>query len=265
MEELAGHFERLGVESTLYGPKVLGAVLFLLGGIALAYLIERVARGFASRLPIQEIAGVKAADALFAELVGGLSAGTVALRLIRYTVIGVAVVQAARFLELDALVSVMSRAAEILPTALVVLAILALGVVLSNRLAVVASRAAERSGIIAPGLAGMLLRIGTLAAAVTLTLEAAGFAIDLPVVVLGISLAAVLALLVVSFVVGARGLIESLLAARYVEEHYVEGQVLEFRGETVFVSAIGEIATTIRNDSDQERIIPNAIFMREAT
>ena len=265
MDELAAHFENLGVEIALYGPRVLGAVLFLLGGIALGYLIERLVRGLATRLQIKEIAGVKAADTLVADLAGGVSAGTVALRLVRYAVIGVAIVQAARFLELDALVSVMARTIEILPTVLVVLVILTFGAVLSNRLAGVAARAAERSGVIAPGLASMLFRIGTLAVAVTLTLEAAGFAIDLPVVVLGISLAAVLALLVVSFIIGARGLIESLLAARYVEEHYVEGQVLEFRGETVFVSAIGEIATTIRNQNDQERIIPNAIFMREAT
>ena len=109
----------------------------------------------------------------------------------------------------------------------------------------------------------MLIRVVTLAIAVALALEAAGIAVDLPVVVLGISLAAALALLVVSLIIGARGLFENLLAARYVEEHYIEGQVIEFRNETAVVAEIGMLATAIQTANDQERIVPNAIFMRE--
>ena len=263
MEELATRFESLGIEIALYGPRLLGVAMLLGAGVALTWTLGRVAPGLAARLRLGQVPGVASFDAMLQQAGSSATAGTVTLRALQAGVLITALAQAARFADLETLGVVMTRASEIVPMILIALAILVFGIALSDKLAALAAGAAARSGTIAPGLASILIRVVTLAITVALALEAAGIAVDLPVVVLGISLAAALALLVVSLIIGARGLFENLLAARYVEEHYIEGQVIEFRNETAVVAEIGMLATAIQTASDQERIVPNAIFMRE--
>lgn len=263
MEDLAARFESLGVEIALYGPRLLGIVALLGAGIALAWILGRIAPGLAARLRLGDIPGVRSFDNLLQQAGTRASTGMVALRAVQVGVLILALAQAARFAQMETLGSVIARTAEIVPTILIALAVLVLGVALSDRLATIGSRLAERSGAISPGFAAVLLRVVTLSVAVALAFEATGVAVDLPIVVLGISLAAALALLVVGLIVGARGLLENLLATRYVEEHYIEGQVVQFRDEAAYITEIGMLATSIRTDADQDRIIPNAIFMRE--
>lgn len=263
MEDLAARFESLGVEIALYGPRLLGVVALLGVGAVIAWILGRLAPVIAARLHLGDLPGVRSFDALLEQAGVGASAGAVALRAVQAGVLIVAVAQAARFAELDTLGSVIARAADLIPMILIALVVLVLGIALSDRLAAIVSRLATRSGVVTPGVAATLVRVVVLSVAVALALEAAGVAVDLPVVVLGIGLTAALALLVVSLVVGARGILENLLATRFVEEHYIEGQVIEFRDQTAVVTEIGMLATTIRMADDRDRTVPNAIFMRE--
>ena len=48
--------------------------------------------------------------------------------------------------------------------------------------------------------------------------------------------------------IGARGLLENILAARYVEEHYIEGQM----------------ATVVRTGDGVDHTTPNALFLKES-
>ena len=263
MEDLAARFEALGVDIVLYGPRLLGVIALLAAGVAIAWIVGRAAPAVAARFRLAALPGVAGLDALLKKAGIGATAGLVALRAVQAGVLIVALAQAARFAELETLGGVIARAADLVPIVLITLAVLILGIALSDRLAALAARAAERTGAITPGFAAALVRVATLSATIVLALEAAGVGVDLPVVVLGVSLAGALALLVVALVIGARGLLENLLATRFVEEHYIEGQVIEFRDQTAVVTEIGMLATTIRTDDDRDRTVPNAIFMRE--
>lgn len=65
-------------------------------------------------------------------------------------------------------------------------------------------------------------------------------------------------------IVGARGLLENLLAARYVEEMYIEGQMVNFREERAQIRSIGLMATVVRTSDGVDHTTPNAIFLRES-
>ena len=263
MEDLLAGFESIGVEIALYGPRLLGVFALIGAGAALAWVLGRLAPALATRLRLGDVPGVGSFDTLLEQAGIGVSAGAVVLRAVQAGVLLVTVAQAARFAELETLGSVIARSADLIPMILIALVVLVLGIALSDRLAAIVSRLATPSGVVTPGVAATLVRVVILAVAVALALEAAGFAVDLPVVVLGIGMAATLALLVVSLAIGARGILENLLATRFVEEHYIEGQVIQFRDQEAVVTEIGMLATTIRTADDRDRTVPNAIFMRE--
>lgn len=77
-------------------------------------------------------------------------------------------------------------------------------------------------------------------------------------------MAAALGLVVSGLIIGGRDLLENLLAARYVEEHYVEGQMVNFRSERAQIRSKGLMATVVRTSDGVDHTTPNSIFLREA-
>ena len=149
------------------------------------------------------------------------------------------------------------------PILLVVLSVLYVGATLSERLARAVHTAAERERTIPPSLAAAVVRVAVLATAASIALEAAGVTACLPVIVLSICHAGVLALVVVGLIIGGRGLLESILAARYVEEQYIQGQMVTFQSQRAQIRSIGLMATVVRT-SDGIHTTPNAVFLKES-
>ena len=56
----------------------------------------------------------------------------------------------------------------------------------------------------------------------------------------------------------------ALFAARYVEEQYIEGQMVRFRSDRAQIRAIGLLATVLRTSDGADHTLPNAMFMRES-
>ncbi len=264
MQQLVERFETLGADAALYAPRLLGAAAFLVVGLLAAWLIDRLVASPCRRFELDTSGAGEQLERLFS-IVGLKSTPSEVLRrLIRWTLLIVAVAQAVRFLELDAVAAVIDRATGIIPIFIIVLLLMFVGAALSARLANAAQSAAERSGAVPPAIAGGVVRGAVLAATLALALEAAGVTADLPVIVLAICLAGALVLVVAALLVGARGLLENLLAARYVEEHYIEGQVVEFHSERAQIRSIGLLATVIRTSDGTEHTMPNEMFLRES-
>lgn len=264
MEQLIERFETLGADAALFAPRLLGAAAFLIVGGLVAWLLDRAVGRLCRRFGLDDSGAGKQIASLLG-LIGLQTAPSAALRwLIRWTVIIVAISQAARFLELDAVAGVFDRLVQIAPIFVIVLVVLFLGATLSERLARLGRSAAERNGSLPAGLVAGIIRGTVLAAALALALEASGVTADLPVIVLAICLAGALVLVVAALVIGARGLLENLLAARYVEEHYIEGQVVNFRSERAQIRSIGLLATVVRTSDGTDHTTPNAMFLRES-
>ena len=264
MQQLIERFETLGADAALYVPRLLGAAAFLVVGLLAAWTLDRLVASLCRRFALDASGAAEQLTRLFS-LVGLNSTPSQVLRwLIRWTVLIVAMAQAVQFLELDAVVAVIDRATGIIPIFIIVLSLMFVGAMLSARLASAAQAAAERSGAVPPAIAGGVVRGAVLAATLALSLEAAGVKADLPVIVLATCLAGALVLVVAALIVGARGLLENLLAARYVEEHYIEGQIVVFHSERAQIRSIGLLATVIRTSDGTDHTTPNAMFLRES-
>ena len=245
-------------------PRILGAVAFLVVGVVAAWLIDRALDRICTRLHVDESSGGRRLIHIGASI-GLKTTPSVALRhLARWTILIVAAAQAAFMLELEAVASVIDRVVWIAPILLVVLVVLYVGATLSERLARFAHAAAERDGTIPPILAATVVRVVIIAAAVIVAVEAGGVTANLPVLVFSICLAGVLTLVVAALIIGGRGLLESMLAARYVEEQYIEGQMVTFRSERAQIRSIGLMATVVRTSDGVDHTTPNAIFLKES-
>ena len=264
MDQVIERFQTLGADAALYAPRLLGAAAFLILGGFIAWLLDRVLQAACKRIRLDESsAGSRITDLM--ALVGLTTSPSLVLRwLVRWTVIIVAVAQAARFLNLDAVAGIIDRLLSIAPVFFVVLAVVFIGAALGERLARAARAAAERSGAVPPGVASSVVRGVVLAGTLALAIEASGVTADLPVIVLTICLAGVLILIVAALIIGARGLLENLLAARYVEEHYIEGQMVEFQSQRAQIRSIGLLATVVRTPDGNDHTMPNAMFLRES-
>lgn len=264
MDPILVHLSSLLAQATVIGPRLLGAVCFLALGVVAAWVLDRVIATASRRVGLDSSRGGQRLVQVGA-LVGVNTTPSAAVRrLVRWTVLIVAVAQAALILELEAVASVIDRAVWIAPTLVIVLGLLYVGATIAERLARAARAAAERNGALPPGLVAAVVRGTVLSASLLLALEAAGITADLPVVILAICLAGALGLVVTGLIVGARGLLENLLAARYVEEMYVEGQMVNFREERAQIRSIGLMATVVRTSDGVDHTTPNAIFLRES-
>ncbi len=264
MEQLIERFETLGADVALFAPRLFGAAAFLIVGGMFAWLLDRAVQEGCRRFAVDDSSAGQQLTQLF-PLFGIKTTPSHALRwLIRWTVIVVAIAQAAHFLDLDAVAGLIDRLVGIAPIFVIVLVVLFVGATLSERLARAARSAAERSGAVPPAMAAGLVRTAVLAGALALALEASGVRADLPVIVLALCLAGALVLVVTALLLGARGLLENLLAARYVEEHYIEGQMVSFRSDRAQIRSIGLLATVLRTIDGADHTLPNAMFMRES-
>ena len=263
MEYVLERFTALGTQVAQHSPRLLGAAAFILIGVIAAWILDRALRAVCRRLRLDDSSGGRELSRL-GSLVGlDATPSMVLRRVVRWTVVVVAVAQAVLILELEAVSALMDRAVWIATIILIALTILYVGVTLSERLAQAAKAAAERHGSVPPPLVAGVVRGSLLAATLVLGLEAAGVTADLPVVVLGICLAGVVGLVIVGLLVGARGLLENLLAARYVEEHYIEGQMVTFRSERAQIRSIRLLATVVRTSDGIDHTTPNSIFLKE--
>ena len=198
-------------------------------------------------------------------MVGLETTPSMALRqLVRWTVLVVAGAQATLILELEVVASVIDRVVWVGPILLVVLSVLYVGATLSERLARAVHTAAERERTIPPSLPAGVVRVAVLATAGVVALEAAGVTAYLPVIVLSICLAGVLAMVVAGLIIGGRGLLESILAARYVEEQYIEGPIITFQSQRAQIRSIGLMATVVRTSDGIDHTTPNAVFLKES-
>jgi small-conductance mechanosensitive channel len=154
--------------------------------------------------------------------------------------------------------------AGLVPSLFLALLILFAGAAMGQTLGRLAAELSARTGPLSPPIASTATRVLVFVAAANVALDTAGLAMGLPVVLFAIALTALLALIVVGLLIGARGVLENLIAARYVEEQFVEGQTVSFRGEAAQVRAIGLLATVLRTASGLDVTVPNSSFVRES-
>ena len=177
--------------------------------------IEHALRGVGIRLP-------------FASLAGRIVLGIVVL---------VAASEAARQAEATPVVDGFESAFRIVPIVALGLGVLFAGVLAADRLAGLAGALAERVGGVSPALAETVVKSAVIVGASLVALDTVGVSTALPVAVMSLTVAAVLAIVAAAIVLASRGVLRNVAAARYVEEVFIEGDRVVFRDEPAEVES----------------------------
>ena len=239
---------------------LLQAALLLVLGYAGARLASR-----ATAAAVQRTGGNRLAPAgeALRNAGMGMDVPELAGRLIFAVVLIVVIAQASALAGLTYFGDLADNIVHTLPTVCVGAALLFAGVVAGRQAARLASALAER-GPVPPRLAGGATQAAIVGAGAVSAVDAMGIATTLPIALITLAVAALLGLVVAAAVLAARGVLENIAAARYVEETLIEGQPVAFRGEQAEVEAIGILATVLRTAEGARVTVPNSLLQREA-
>lgn len=257
---IEGWLEARAADVALAVLPAVRAVVVLIAGYVGARLASRAASAAVRRLSRERLE--PATEALRrAGLRGGIAEA--AGRFVFVAVLIIVIAQAAALAGLAYFGRVADSVAQTIPAVAVGTALLLAGVVAGRHARGLAAALAER-GPIPPGLAGGATQAAILAAAAVSAVDAMGIATTLPVALITLSVAAVLGLIVAAAVLAARGVLENVAAARYVEETLIEGQQVRFQGQEAEIEAIGILATVLRTGAGARVTVPNSLLQREA-
>ena len=241
-------------------PNVLSAALVVIVGWLLARLIrgliiraihalDRILRKFnshqASRAPLAQERSVKAVGAIFywAVILLFLTAAT--------QVLGMGVFS-------DWLSSIMNY----LPAVIAGILILLAGFVFSLMVRDLVTAAANSAHIAYADMLGQTVQILIFSTAVVVGIDQMGINVTFLIVVVAIILGMVFGGLALAFGLGAKNVVNNVLATHYVRQTYQIGDTVEFNNLKGHIVQITNVSIVVENDRGQS-FIPTSLFLTE--
>ena len=236
------------------------ALLLLAAGYVGARLASRAAGAAVRRMGEERL---EPATELLRSAGLSIAVPDVARRLVFVTVLVVVIAQASAVAGLGYFGNLADSIIHTIPAVCIGLGFLLVGIVAGRQAGRLVAAMAAR-GPVPAGFAGAATQAAIVAAAAVSAVDAMGISTTLPVALIALSVAALFGLAVAAGVLAARGVLENIAAARYVEETLIEGQRVRFRGEEAEVEAIGILATVLRTVAGTRVTVPNSLLQREA-
>ena len=230
------------------------ALLLLAAGYVGARLASRAAAAAVRRMGEERL---KPATEVLRSAGLSIAVPDVARRLVFVTVLVVVIAQASAVAGLGYFGDLADSVIHTIPAVCIGLGFLLAGIVAGRQAGRLVAAMAAR-GPVPAGFAGAATQAAIVAAAAVSAVDAMGISTTLPVALIALSVA------VAAGVLAARGVLENIAAARYVEETLIEGQRVRFRGEEAEVEAIGILATVLRTVAGTRVTVPNSLLQREA-
>jgi hypothetical protein len=244
-----------------FAPKLIGALLVLLVGWAIARLVqfgfERSVRGGLDSL--LERTGI----AQTLERTAMTTTPTAILgRVLFWLIMILFIMGASEIIGLSAVTNAIKQILGYLPSVISASIILAAGIFLARFVANVITSGAMAANIsYARGL-GAVARISIVVLVGVVTVQQLGVDTEILVTVITVSVAAMAFGMALAFALGSRNVVGAILAGHYVRQSLPEGAVVEVAGERGVVEEIGPINTLIR-DGERACRIPNGRMIEE--
>jgi small-conductance mechanosensitive channel len=246
----------------LYIPRVIGALLIMIGGVVLAYVARRVVVWLFQRLGFDQLGDRGGVTTLLQR--GNVQHGPSQLigNIVFYGVLALAALTALGNLGLEFLSGALNQVFLFAPRVLTAILLLFLGTAAAGLLADLAAQMLASAGVTrGAGLPGFVrwsvIFITVLLAAAALGIEITILVVIGVILLSGIALAAALAI-----GLGLRELSQNIAASRYVAEGLAEGDRVTIDGVSGTIERIGHGLTTVRGADGVAYLIPNAHFMQ---
>ncbi|HYZ28653.1 MAG TPA: mechanosensitive ion channel domain-containing protein [Thermoleophilaceae bacterium] len=255
---IANVLDRAGDTLGDFLPQLAGAVVLLVLGLLLAFLLGRVTTRLLVAAGVDELAAHWGVDETLARARLDRSLARLVGAAVRLTVSVVVVFAALTLLGLEPLSESLNQAVLFLPNLLVALLLLLAGVVLAGFARERVDRLAYQMDFPVP--LGQLAQVATLAIFGIMALAQLGVAAGILFAVIAILLAAAAATFALAFGLGGRDIAKALNAGRFVRSAFEVGQRIsigDVRGE---ILAIEPEATVIGTAEGSVRV-PNHMLI----
>ncbi|MBC5799754.1 MAG: mechanosensitive ion channel [Candidatus Eremiobacteraeota bacterium] len=247
-----------------YVPHLVGALMILLIGGCIAWLLGRVVTALLSRVGLDKLGHRRGLTEDLA--IVGIAAPPSRLigRLIFIIFLIAALNQAVDTLEFAPLSVALRDLLNFTPHLVLAAALVIVGVIVADMLARGAADAMSRAGVLYHGVACSLLRTIVIVLALLMALQQltidSGFLLYVLLMVLG---GATLAFGIAGGW-GARTLAENLVAGRYVEREFAIGDFVRVDGTAGKIERLSSTSVIVRTDDDRRVTVPNGLLTRMA-
>jgi len=243
-------------------PKLLGAVILIMLGWAVAWLIERLMRFALRKLGLDRLAARLGQGDALRGLFRGRSASRALARFAFWTLFIVFTLLAARVLELDAITATTDAFLSYLPRILAAVVLLGMGLVFSRFVySLVESGVSLGSVEHAPRIAAGA-SLGVMVIAFVVAIDQLGVSTDLLVSILTTIVAVIGLSMGAAFALGARPIVTHILAGHYLRKRLAVGDEVEIEGYKSVVERVGPVDTQFR-DGDSVRSVPNSTLLEQ--
>ena len=247
-----------------YIPHLIGALIILLIGGFIAWLVGRIVTLILARLGFDALGDRTGLTDDLAKVGIQMRPSGLIGRIILCIVLLAALNQALDTLEFAPLSQAMRDLLNFSPHVVLAAALVLLGVIVGDLLSRGAAGAMSRAGVLYHGVAGSVLRAVVIVLAVLMALQQltidSGFFFYVLLVLLG---GAALAMGIAGGW-GARSLAENLIAGRYVEREFAVGDYVRVDGTAGTIERLSATSIIIRTETDQRITVPNGLLPKMA-
>jgi small-conductance mechanosensitive channel len=255
----ASILERAGEQVGQYLPRLGGALVLLVAGLLLAYLVGRLIRRVLRSLGADDMAERRGVHDALEQAGLGRSLSSVIAAAVRWAVIAIVVFAVIALLGPLFLAESLNRAVLFLPNVLVAAALILVGVVLGSVARVAAERSATQMNLTLP--LGVLAQVVIVAVFAVTAAAQLGVSTAILTGLLGIVLAGAVATVAIAFGLGGRDAARAVSAGRYVRESLHIGDVITVAGRRGRIAAL-DLTATVLEDADGALIrIPNRLVL----
>jgi len=256
---LVNTFSELGVKLVEFLPHLIGALLILLIGWGLSWVVEITARRAFRAVGIDRLAS----RYRLAERAGLRSTSSEALgRLVFWLLMVMFLLSSAHALGLPAVTATIARLVAYLPHLIGAVLIVFLGLLVVRLLGSVVSSAAAAAGVAGAPRLGFLVRLLAAGLVTIVALEQLGIQTAILVWPLTVVLAAAGFAAGLAFALGARPIVSHILAGHFLKQSLPRDSFVEIGGERGIIERIGATDTLLKN-GEKRWSIPNAHLLEQ--
>lgn len=240
-------------------PALAGALVLLVVGLLLAWVVGRVARRVLSavgvddlgeRLGIHDVIGRIGLERSLSRLIG---------RVVRITLSVIVVIAALSLLGLGALGQSLNEAVLFLPKLLVALALVLAGVIVAELIGTRVDRVGGQMDVGAP--VGRIAQSLVLSLFVLTALAELGIPTGILMAIVGVLIVAAAFTVALAFGLGGRDMARQLSAGRYVGGSFQVGQTISLAGVRGEIVAFESAATVLQTDEGETLRLPNNLLL----
>jgi small-conductance mechanosensitive channel len=261
-ELFAGAVSHLGANVAAFLPNLVGALVILAVGFALARGLEIVAQRALRALGLDRAALRLRLGETLSRAGVGLGASEIAGRLVFWFAMLTFLLSAVDTLGLDAVSATVERLVAYVPQLIGAGLVAVLGLLFARFVGSTLASAAAAAGLAGAARLGFLGQLGVAALVVVVALEQLGVATEVLVGPLSALLAAAGLAAGLAFALGARPVITHILAGHFLKQSLPRDAFVEIAGRRGVVERVGATDTVLR-DGERSFSVPNGQLLEQ--